>query len=130
MNVTIINNQIVGPLYSPYAAVNLANIDDVTVVNNIVYQANPATTVLLQTSSVVNPQGNITAGVYFNQTPDVPVLPNWPGLVDVSISTSIPAKPNTIASSANYVKRFFFPLYLWLVIDSLLWVSGAFAYRH
>ena len=79
INATVTNNRIVGPLYSPYAAVNLANIDTVTVINNAVYQADPKTTVLLQTSSVVNPQGNITAGVYFNQSSDIPILPDWPG---------------------------------------------------
>ena len=83
LNVTITNNQIVGPLY--YPAVNLANIDGVTLVDNVVYQANPNTTVLLKTSSVVNAHGNLTAGVYFNQTASViPVLPDWPGLMGTS----------------------------------------------
>ena len=62
-NVTVSNNRIVGPLYSPYAAVNLANIDTISLIDNVVYQANPNTTVLLKMSSVVNPQGNLTAGV-------------------------------------------------------------------
>jgi hypothetical protein len=92
VNVTVINNRIVGPLYSPYAAVNLANIDGVTLIDNVVYEANPKTTVLLQTSSVINPHGNITAGVYFNQTSNGPVLPDWPGLVDAST----PTKPSAI----------------------------------
>jgi hypothetical protein len=87
----------VGPLYSPYAAVNLANIDGVTLVGNAVYQGNPNTTVLLQTSSVINPHGNITAGVYFNQTSNVPVLPDWPGFLNASTLT----KSNAIASSVN-----------------------------
>jgi hypothetical protein len=85
-NVTVSNNRIVGPLYSPYAAVNLANIDTITLINNVVYRANPNTTILLQMSSVVNPQGNLTAGIYFNQTSDIPVLPDWPGTTDVSTS--------------------------------------------
>jgi hypothetical protein len=87
----------VGPLYSPYAAVNLINIDGVTLVDNAVYQANANTTVLLQTSSVINPHGNITAGIYFNQTSDVPVLPDWPGFVNASM----PTKSSAIASSVN-----------------------------
>jgi hypothetical protein len=82
LNVTITNNRIVGPL--DYPAVNLVNIDYVKLVDNIVY-ADPNTTVLLQMSSVVNPQGNITAGVYFNQTSSVPVLADWPGFVVASV---------------------------------------------
>ena len=87
INATVTNNRIVGPLYAPYAAVNLANIDTVTVINNSVYQADPKTTTLLQTSSVINPQCNITAGVYFNQSSDIPVLPDWPGTMSISSTT-------------------------------------------
>lgn len=87
LNVTISNNRIVGPLSTSYAAVNLANIDGVGIVNNAVYQANTTTTVLLQTSSVINPYGNITAGVYFNQTSKGPVLPDWPGFINMSMPT-------------------------------------------
>jgi hypothetical protein len=78
LNATMTNNRIVGPLYTPYPAVNLTNIDTVTLVNNVVYHADPKTTILLQMSSVVNLQGNLTAGVYFNQTSDILVLPDWP----------------------------------------------------
>jgi hypothetical protein len=112
VNVTVINNRIVGPLYSPYAAVNLANVDNVSLVNNVVYQANPATTVLLQTSSIANPQDNITAGVFFNQTAEIPVLPNWPGIVDASTPTG----PSATVSSAYCTRKCVFPVYLWLVI--------------
>jgi hypothetical protein len=98
LNVTVITDRIVGPLYSLYAAVNLANINDVALIGNAVYRANLTTTVLLQTSCLGNPQGNVTAGVYFNQTFDVPVLPDWSGFVDVST----PTKSNAIASSTNY----------------------------
>lgn len=84
INATVTNNRIVGPLSAPYAAVNLANIDTITVINNSVYQADPRTTTLLQISSVINPQCNITAGVYFNQSSDIPILPDWPGLMIIS----------------------------------------------
>jgi hypothetical protein len=86
LNTTVTNNRIVGPLYAPYAAVNLVNIDTVTLINNAVYHADLNTTILLQTSSVVNPQGNLTAGVYFNQTSDIPILPDWPGFINASTS--------------------------------------------
>jgi hypothetical protein len=78
VNVTVTNNRIVGPLYSLYPAVNLVNIDTITVMNNSVYQADRNATILLQISSVINPQNNITAGVYFNQSSDIPILPDWP----------------------------------------------------
>ncbi len=113
------NNRIVGPLYAPYAAVNLVNIDTITLINNAIYQADPKTTILLQTSSVVNPQGNLTAGVYFNQTSDIPVLPDWPGIMDASTS----AKPNAASSSVSIAS-----IYLWSVVGSLLWASGAFIF--
>jgi hypothetical protein len=126
MNVTVINNQIVGPLYSPYAAVNLANVNGVTLVNNVVYQANPATTVLLQMSSVVNPQGNITAGVYFNQTSNGPTLPNWPGLMDAST----PTNPSATALSASDARKFFRFEHLCVMIGSFLCVFGAVTGRY
>jgi hypothetical protein len=95
LNVTITHNRIVGPLYLP--AVNLVNIDNVTLVDNIVYQANPRNTTLLKMSNVVHPQGNLTAGVYFNPNSSVPVLPDWPGFV----VTSTPMQQRGISSSAR-----------------------------
>ncbi len=47
LNTTMTNNRIVGSLYTPYPAVNLANID---LINNVVYHADPKTTILLQMS--------------------------------------------------------------------------------
>jgi hypothetical protein len=84
LNLTITNNRIVGPLYRP--VVYLTNIDNVTLIDNIVYQANPRDTTLLQMSSVTNPHGNITAGVYFDQNSPVPVLPDWTGFLVASTS--------------------------------------------
>lgn len=99
LNVTITNNKIVGPIFHP--AVNLANIDDVTIVDNFVYQANPNTTVLLKMSSAINTYDNITAGVYSTKPRSAfPVSPDWAGLAVVSTL----ANSNSTAFSAAATK--------------------------
>jgi hypothetical protein len=82
INVTITNNRIVGPLYTP--ALELQSIANVTLADNIVYQANPGDTTLLRLTSVIHSQDNITGGVYFNHSSSVPVLPEWAGFVVAS----------------------------------------------